>query len=67
MSDQKCYEKAKEKGEPTFTLRAQDATSPYVICDWIKANISTCPAEKLKEALDAAIEMRDWPDKKLAD
>lgn len=32
--DAECFRKAKEKGEPTFTLRAQDVTAPAVVNLW---------------------------------
>lgn len=54
-----CLAKAKERGQLTFTLVEQDYSSPAIICEWIKANIETCPKEKLFEALDKAIRMRD--------
>lgn len=54
-----CLAKAKERGQLTFTLVEQDYSSPSIICEWIKANIETCPKEKLFEALDKAIRMRD--------
>lgn len=65
--DAKCYEKAKARGDKTFTLVGQDRTSPTVICEWIKQNIETCPAEKLREALEDALAMRDLPGRKSAD
>lgn len=67
MSDENCYTRAKANGERTFTLRAQDRSSPWVICDWIRENIMTCPPDKLREALDVAIEMRSWRNRKFAD
>jgi hypothetical protein len=66
-TDAECYEKAKAKGERTFTLRAQDMTSPAVICEWIKLNVECTPAKKLHEALDAAIAMTQHTERKLAD
>lgn len=54
-----CLAKAKERGQITFTLVEQDYSSPHIICCWIAANIETCPKEKLFEALDKAIRMRD--------
>lgn len=69
MSDSVCYEKAKAKGERTFTLRAQDRTSPRVVVEWIKENIENekCPPAKLHEALDAAIAMRKHFPRKMPD
>lgn len=62
-----CFNKARALGEPTFTLRAQDVSAPAVVAEWIKQNVMTCPAGKLREALDTAIKMREWPSKKHAD
>ena len=65
--DLKTVLAAKEKGERTFSLRSQDISSPEVIAFWIMKNILTAPAEKLHQALDDAIEMRSWPNRKHAD
>lgn len=63
MSDD-CYHKAKKNNEPTFTIRAQDKTSPAVIAKWIVSNIYTAPDDKLIDALRVALEMRNWPKNK---
>lgn len=65
--DKGCYERAKERGEQTFTLVAQDRSSPRTICFWIMENIETCPAEKLVDALMDAIAIRGNPVRKNAD
>ena len=65
--DTKVHAKAKGKGEPTFTLRVQDESSSLCIAEWIKLNIETAPVDKLREALDAAIAMREWPNRRHAD
>ena len=65
--DTGCFERAKRRGQATFTLVEQDASSPVVIVEWIKQNVMTAPAAKLRKALDAAIEMREYPRRKLAD
>lgn len=62
-----CHLKAKQRGEKTFTLVQQDMTGPSVICEWIKQNIETAPADKLRDALEAAIEFRDYSRRKRAD
>lgn len=54
-----CYDKAKPD-EPVFVLRAQDLTSPTVICEWIKLNIETAPHDKLRQALESALEMGSY-------
>lgn len=65
--DMNCYEKAMARGQKTFTLVGQDVHAPAVIAEWIKLNIMTCPAPKLREALESAIAMREFPKRKLAD
>jgi hypothetical protein len=65
--DDSCHSKAREKGEQTFTLRAQDRSSPTVICEWIKQNIETAPEEKLVDALMDALNMREHPYRKHPD
>lgn len=67
LSDAECFQRAKSRGQSTFTLVAQDASSPRIICEWIKENIETCPSGKLFEALSRAIEMRNNPFRKSAD
>lgn len=62
-----CFAKAKAGGEQTFTLRAQDATAPKVICLWIAENIDTAPPGKLHEALDDALAMRAHTPRKMPD
>lgn len=65
--DTQCHAKAKARGQHTFTLVAQDLSSPTVIAEWIKQNIETCPADKLRLALEDALVMREWPTRKHAD
>jgi hypothetical protein len=43
--------------EKKFTLLARDFSSPSVICEWIKQNIGVQPDDKLRSALEVAIEM----------
>lgn len=59
LSDNECYRKAQVRGDITFTVVGQDLSSAYVVCEWIKQNIYTCPEDKLHEALKRAIAMRD--------
>lgn len=54
----KCIKKAFED-EMLFVLMARDASSPHVVIEWIKWNLSCQPAEKLHEALDCAIKMNE--------
>jgi len=65
--DEKCFNKARMRGQRTFTLVAQDRSSPRTIAFWILENIETCPAQKLLDALEDAILMRDFPNRKAAD
>jgi hypothetical protein len=68
MSDYaNCYEKARANGEQTFTLRAQDQTSPAVIAEWIKLNIETAPADKLRDALEECLKMRQHSPRRMPD
>lgn len=57
--DADCYQKARAKGEQTFTVREQDNSAPEVICFWIQRNIRTASKQKLVDALLDAIVMRD--------
>lgn len=63
---QGCLGKAKDD-EMLFILRAQDLTSPMVILEWIKLNFNNCPKEKLLEAFNCALEMKEHVARKLAD
>lgn len=65
--DAGCFQKAQKRGQLTFTVVQQDKTSPQVICEWIKLNIETAPAAKLRDALESAIACRDFPNRKIAD
>lgn len=53
--------------EPIFVLRAQDASSPKVILHWIAKNFETCPDEKLRDAFEQALAMKQWPTRRAAD
>jgi len=65
--DCRCYEKAVARGDQTFTVVGQDITSPTVVCEWIKLNIETAPADKLRCALEDALTMRATRKRKHAD
>jgi hypothetical protein len=65
--DTACFEKARTRGQQTFTLVAQDLTGPATIAEWIKLNIETAPAPKLRDALEDALRMREHPNRKHAD
>jgi hypothetical protein len=57
--DYQCFEKARAKGEMTFTVVEHDLTSPLTILRWIELNFATCPREKLLDAFHDALNMRD--------
>lgn len=65
--DTQCHARAKQRGQRTFTLVEQDASAVKTIAHWIYLNIETAPEEKLHEALNSCILMRDFPNKKAAD
>lgn len=52
--------------EEMFVLRGQDISSPIIILEWIKENFH-CSDEKLREAFECALRMRNDPFKKAAD
>jgi hypothetical protein len=66
-NDNECYTKAIARKQHTFTLVAQDRSSPRTIAFWILENIETCPPEKLHAAIDDAIVMREFSRRKNAD
>lgn len=66
-SDTRVYLKAKGRGQETFTLVGQDRTSPRTILFWIGENFETAPPEKLRDAFERALRMREFPERKWAD
>ncbi len=66
-SDTRVHAKAKNRGQETFTLVAQDRTSPRTILFWIGENFETAPPEKLRDAFERALRMREFPERKWAD
>ncbi len=65
--DSRCFVRAVERGQHTFTLVAQDRSSPRTILFWMLENVESAPEEKLREALDDALIMRAFPTRKAAD
>lgn len=65
--DANCFVKAQKRGQKTFTVVEQDITAVKTIAHWIYLNIETCPAEKLRRALEDCIAMRSFPSKKWPD
>lgn len=53
-----CLEKALDD-ERLFVLMTRDETAPDVIMEWIRLNLGKQPKEKLIEALECALEMRE--------
>lgn len=54
-----CADKARGRGQLTFTIVEQDRSAVITIAEWIKLNIMTAPPAKLYEALETALSMRD--------
>jgi TolA-binding protein len=49
------------KGEPVFTLRAQDMLAPEIVREWaFRAKRAGSPDEKVEDARRIADEMEDW-------
>jgi hypothetical protein len=67
MYDDTCAKKAKDRGDLTFTLVAQDTTMATTIAYWILQNINSAPPAKLEEALRKAIAVRHNPNRKWPD
>ncbi len=61
--ESKVLERAKED-EDVFVLRAQDYTSAKTIVLWIAENIEEAPPEKLREALEVALKMQRYPNRR---
>ena len=56
--DDKCAQKARERGQQTFTLIEQDASAPRTILFWIMENFDgRTPPEKLRDAFEDALAM----------
>lgn len=62
--DSDCFREAQERGQVTFTLVAQDVTSPAVILKWIEENLNTASDDKLREAFEKALLMKNYPQRK---
>lgn len=61
-----CLGKAKND-EMLFILRAQDVSAPKVVLHWIAKNFENTPEDKLREAFECALEMRNYHARKKAD
>lgn len=59
--DQKCFERAIQRGQPTFTLVGQDRTAPAIIRTWaLEAARNGAPAEKVGQALIDSVTFEAW-------
>ena len=67
LEDHQAEPVSRKRFPPDFTLLAQDISSPATICYWIGENIETASPEKLHDALDSAIMMRDYEHRRNAD
>lgn len=56
--DNKCYDKARARGEQTFTLIERDPTAPRTILRWIELNWDTASISKLRDAFEDALCMK---------
>ena len=65
--DNTCIQKAKARGQMTFTVVEQDATAVETVAEWIKLNARTAPPAKLYEALEFVLAAREFPNQKRAD
>ena len=45
--------------EMLFVLMGRDATAPKVVLEWIKENLFTQPEDKLREAFECALKMKN--------
>jgi len=68
-TDMLRFEKARAKGEPTFTLRSQDFSAPAVVDYWANLNMGAMgPTHpKIIQAREIAEKMRRWPGRRQAD
>ena len=68
-TDYACFVKAKDKGEPTFTLRAQDESAPMVVEFWAETNALRLGPQhpKILQAFAIAEKMKQWPNRRQAD
>jgi len=68
-TDFACFVKAKDKGEKTFTIRAQDSSAPEVIEFWAYLNEPALGSghPKIVGARAMAEQMRAWPGRRQAD
>lgn len=61
-----CLEKA-DANEPIFVLRGQDISSPPTILRWMADNFESLPEEKLQDAFETVMQMKNWERRKKPD
>lgn len=66
QNDHGCFMRALRRGDPTFTLVAQDRSAVAVVHEWLQQNPQLSP-ERHQQTVDRMAEMQAWPVKKLAD
>lgn len=60
-ADQRCFERAASRGQPTFTLVAQDRLAPHIIRKWAKrAAAKGVSVEKIGTAMLDAAAFEQW-------
>jgi hypothetical protein len=59
MHDKTCHDKAVSRGQRTFTLVEQDVSTPRTILWWIMENFHTSPDDKLMDAFEDALAMKN--------
>lgn len=65
-NDDLCLKKVNDD-EPIFVLRAQDISSTFIVLEWIKINFQHTPDDKLREAFEHALKMKNYPSHKIPD
>lgn len=61
-----CLKKAKDD-EMLFVLRAQDRSAPKTVLHWIAENFETTSDDKLREAFETALVMKNYKNRKNPD
>lgn len=61
-----CLSKAADN-EMLFVLRTQDVTAPKIVLTWMAENFNNTSEDKLREAFEAALEMKRWHNRRLPD
>ena len=67
MTDMNSTLRKADDDEMLFILRAQDKTAPKVILHWIAKNFETASENKLRDAFNCALQMKEHKFRKLPD